>query len=170
MDDGGTFDVFARREYGRLVRALTLYCRDGRVAEELTQDAFVRAYQRWGRVAGLDRPDAWLHRVAFNLARSWWRRRLAEQRAYARHGPDSPVESGPSGAMSLSVREAVAGLPPRQREVVVLRFFLQHTATETAELLDITPNAVAAATFKAVRSLRDVLDVDVDITQEVDHA
>lgn len=169
MQRGADFHEFAEAEFGRLVRALTLYCRDRRVAEELAQDALVRAHERWGRVSRLDQPDAWVHRVAFNLARSWWRRRFAEQRAYRRHGPEPRRSDDGDLGTAIAVRDAVAALPPRQREVVVLRYFLGHSAGETAEVLGVTANAVAAATFKAVASLRRVLDVAIELEQEVEH-
>ncbi len=95
--DDEAFRAFVDREYRPLVRGLALYCGDAAVAEELAQDAFARAFQRWSSVSGMARPDAWLRTVAFNLARSRFRRRAAERRAYTRHG------TGPASAPEVEV-------------------------------------------------------------------
>jgi RNA polymerase sigma-70 factor (sigma-E family) len=168
--DRAGFEAFVDREYPQLVRALALYCGDLGVAEELAQDAFARAYQRWGRVGRYERPDAWVHRVAFNLARSWFRRRYAERRAYARHGPGAHQLDEPDGADTHAVRAAVVALPDRQREAIVHRYFLGRSVAETAEILGVSDGAVKAATFKAIRNLRDELGSVLDPDEEVDHA
>jgi RNA polymerase sigma-70 factor (sigma-E family) len=168
--DRASFEAFVDREYPPLVRALALYCGDLGVAEELAQDAFARAYQRWRRVGRHDRPDAWVHRVAFNLARSWFRRRYAERRAYARHGPAPQHLDAPEIADAQAVRAAVLALPDRQREVIVHRYFLGRSVAETAEALGVSDGAVKAATFKAIRNLQGELGSVLDTDEEVDHA
>jgi RNA polymerase sigma-70 factor, ECF subfamily len=168
--DGTSFEVLVDREYHRLVRALELYCGDLAVAEELAQDAFARAYQRWRRVGRYDRPDAWVHRVAFNLARSWFRRQLAERRAYTRHGPTPEHHDPGDGADAEAVRAAVLALPDRQREAVVHRYFLGRSVAETADVLDVSEGAVKAATFKAMRALRSELGPAVVADEEVERA
>ncbi len=168
--DQAGFEAFVDREYHRLVRALGLYCGDLDVAEELAQDAFARAYQRWGRVGRYDRPDAWVHRVAFNLARSWFRRRYAERRAYARHGPVPDRLDAPEATDTVAVRAAVLALPDRQREAIVHRYFLGRSVAETAEVLGVSDGAVKAATFKAIHNLRDELGSVLDTDEEVERA
>lgn len=66
-DEAG-FRDFVDREYAPLVRALSLYCGDHAIAEELAQDAFARAYQRWNKVSVMARPGGWVRTVGFNLA------------------------------------------------------------------------------------------------------
>lgn len=73
--------AFCQAEHRRLVGALSLYCQDRQVAEELAQDALLRVVTHWHRVRRLDHPSAWVYRVAINLANSYLRRRLAERRA-----------------------------------------------------------------------------------------
>ena len=68
MDD--ELAEFCHAEYRRLVGALSLYCRDRHVAEELAQDTLVRLIRDWSQVRRLDSPSAWAHRVAINLANS----------------------------------------------------------------------------------------------------
>lgn len=162
-----SFEDFVTRQYPGVVRSMTLYCGDPAVAEELAQDAFARAHQRWPEVEGMRRPDLWVQKVAFNLARSWFRRKAAERRAYTRHGPLQDRVEVSDGSAGAAVRQAVAALPGRQREVIIHRFFLDRSVAETASLLAISPNAVKAATFKGVAGLRAVLGDGVEL-EEVD--
>lgn len=148
--------AFCRREHPRLVGALDLYVGDVHVAEELAQEALVRASQHWSRVSRLDSPGGWTHRVATNLANSWFRRRAAERRARGRIDP-VVAHRDPDGADRESVRRAVSALPDRQRLVLVLRYYLDLPAAEVAQRLDTTPAAVRASTKRAVARLREQL-------------
>lgn len=154
-------EAFCQREHPRLVGALTLHCGDQAVAEELTQDALARACDRWTKVRLMDRPGAWVHRVAINLASSHFRRRSAERRANARHGDDTrDGHRDTDVAATLAVREAIAGLPTPQRSVIALRFYLDLTVAETAEVMDTTESSVKSHTHRAVTALRSRFDPD----------
>jgi len=169
--DEPAFRSFVEQEYTRLVRALTLFCGDVGVAEELAQDAFARAFQRWGHVAAMERPGAWVRTVAFNLARSRFRRGAAERRALARHGAAPTMEAATEVADGIAVREAVAALPSRQREVLIHRYFLGASVAETAADVGISENAVKSAAFKGIENLRHQLGHDVSVIEETaDHA
>jgi RNA polymerase sigma-70 factor (sigma-E family) len=151
--------AFVRREHPRLVGALSLYCGDLDVAEEVAQEALARACRDWSRLAGMRSPGAWTHRVAINLANSWYRRRSAEQRARARHGPsDDGVGREADSADVLAVRQAVAALPRRQRAAVVLRYFSDLPVTEVADALGCAEGTVKALTHKGIANLRRQLD------------
>lgn len=157
------FDAFARREHPRLVGALTLYCGDPAVAEELAQDALVRARERWSRVSAADRPGAYVHRIAINLANSRFRRRAAERRAVARlAGQERTIHHDPCGADGHAVRRAVAALPPRQREAVVRRYFLDESVAEVATAMGIAPSSVKSATHRALEALRTSVDLSLE--------
>lgn len=169
-DDDEAFAAFVDGEYLRLVRSLLLFCGERDMAEDLAQEAFARAHQRWPSVSQRRDPTAWLYTVAFNLARSKFRRRAAERRAYARHGPTPPVTSDPARSDVLVVREAVTRLPPRQREVLIHRYFLGWSVAETAALIGVSENAVKAAAHKAIRSLRASLDVPAATREGTDRA
>lgn len=154
------FDELCRAEHPRLVGALSLYLGDRGIAEELAQEALARALDRWVQVREARDPAAWVRRVAFNLARSWWRRQYAERRAYARHGIGEAGAQDPSPALGVAVRAAVAALPPRQREVVIARFYLDLDLASTAELLGLTVPAVKGLQHRAAAALRAALDDD----------
>lgn len=157
MADHQSFEDFAAREFPVLVASLTYHCGDVEVARELAQDALARAYQRWRRVATMDRPGAWVQTVAFNLSRSRFRRRGAERRALARHGarPDVAHELDGPGVVEVrvDVHRAVALLPPRQREAVIHVHLLDHSIAETAERLGVSAAAVKSALHKGRANL-----------------
>jgi RNA polymerase sigma factor (sigma-70 family) len=161
---------FCRRERPRLVGALALYLGDAGVAEELAQEALVRVWERWDRVAAMDRPDAWLHRVAFNLARSWFRRRGAERRAQQRSGPTADAYVLPDAPDAVAVRAAVALLAPRQRAAVVARFYVGLDVASAAAALGCSDGTVKALTHQAVTRLRAAGLGHDDETEEVARA
>jgi RNA polymerase sigma factor (sigma-70 family) len=157
---GGRVDeelaAFCRAEYGRLVGALSLYCRDRHVAEELAQDTIVRVIGHWRTVQSLDSPSAWAHRVAINLANSHLRRRLAERRAVRRlFTGQVVVQQDPDTPTAVAVRAAVAGLPRRERAVVVLRFFADFSVRDVAHLLGLPEGTVKTLTARALAGLRN---------------
>lgn len=158
-------EAFCRREYPRLVGALDLYLGDLHVAEELAQEALVRASKRWERVRTLESPGGWTYRVALNLANSWFRRRRAESRAYERVVGDVGTYRDAHVDVDVperqAVRDAVRALPDRQRTALILRYYLDLPATEVAERMGTTHGAVRALTKRAVARLRETLGPDV---------
>lgn len=160
-DEDSELAAFCRDARPQLVGVLSLQVGSAAVAEELAQEALVRVWERWPRVRELDAPQGWVHRVGLNLARSWWRRRLAEQRAYRRHGAGGePVAEGGD----VGVRQAVAGLPRRQREALVLTVVAGYSTAETGEVMGCAPGTVKALCAQARQRLRaDVTDADCDV-------
>ncbi len=152
--------AFCRAIRDRLVGSLTLFCGDRAVAEELAQEALVRAWERWDRVGTMASPEAWTYRTAFNLASSWGRRRSAERRAHRRLGPSDPLAVTPDTPTIEAVRDAVGALPPKQRAAVVCRFYLTMTVAETAETLGCAQGTVKSATHQALANLRTAGLVD----------
>lgn len=154
-------DRFCDSAYPRLVAALAHHTGDRWLAEELAQDALVRTCARWDRDVGqMDSPLGWTFRVGVNLAHSHFRRRLAERRAMARHGSDRTEATEVESAAALDVRAALAQLPPRQREAVVMRYFLDLSAAQVGVLMRLSPGAVRVLTHRGVAALRTALDVD----------
>jgi RNA polymerase sigma-70 factor (sigma-E family) len=151
--------AFVRLEHPRLVGALALYCGDLDLAEELAQEALARAVRDWNHLTTLRAPGAWTHRVAINLANSWYRRRAAEQRARARHGPsEGGVAPEADHADVLAVRAAVAALPRRQRAAVVLRYFADLPVADVAVAMGCAEGTVKSLTSKGMHALRGALD------------
>lgn len=154
MDPETGLEAFCRIEFPRLVGALSLYCGDAFVAEELAQETLARACAQWRRVQQMESPAAWTHRVALNLAASHYRRGAAERRVRERLKGSSRMSREPDLDTSLTVRAVVAGLPTAQREGVVLRFYLGFTVALTAEIVGRTESAVKSDVTRAARMLR----------------
>lgn len=159
---------FCAAAWPRLVGAMSHYCGDVSVAEELVQEALLRACGRWAHVSSLGSPEGWTYKVAVNLANSRWRRQRAERRARIHLGPATeradiaPVET------QLDVRAALRTLTEPQREAVILRYMLDLSAEQTAEVLGTTPGAVRALTHRGAERLRSVLGEPVAVTEEPD--
>jgi RNA polymerase sigma factor (sigma-70 family) len=134
------------------VGSLALYTGDRDLAEELAQEALLRAVQRWARLRDLESPSAWAHRVGFNLAKSAFRRRLALRRANDRQRVVVPLE--PDVASDLAVRAAVAALPEAQRQAVILRYFADLSVREVAAIVGCPENTVKTNTRRAIEALR----------------
>jgi len=154
---------FCRAQHRRLVGALSLYCGDRDLAEELAQEAIVKVVSHWGTVRRLDSPTGWAYRVAINLANSHLRRRLAERRATRRLSyRQRTVADEPDTPTALAVRAAIAELPKRLRAVVVLRFFADLSVREVSELLGYPEGTVKTLTAKALAALRAKNLTDVE--------
>jgi RNA polymerase sigma factor (sigma-70 family) len=147
--------AFCRREHPRLVGALTLYCGDRSVAEEIAQDALAAACERWESVSKMAAPGAWVHRVAVNAVSSRFRRRSAERRARSRlEAAHEEAVSDPDGADAIAIRRAVAALPLRQKQALVLRFYLGLSVAEAAAWMDVSEAAVKSLSQRAMATLR----------------
>ncbi len=121
-------------------------------AEEAVAEAFARAWSSWRTVRDLRSPAAWVVRTAINANISWWRRSRRE--VVAELPPDRPTAELEG---STDLVAAVRRLPPRQREVVVLRYLLDLDTASTADWLGIAPGTVTAHLHHALHALRDHL-------------
>lgn len=149
---------FCGEQFPRLVRMLDLLVGDVHVAEELAQEALVRASSRWSTVRELDAPAAWVQTVARNLATSRWRRLQAERRASARHGAVLDRLEPIDVATQEHVRTALQRLKPADRELLVLRYHVGLSVDETAAALRLSRSAVKSRTARAAARMRTVLD------------
>jgi RNA polymerase sigma-70 factor (sigma-E family) len=152
-----SFEDFFDLHYQRLLRAMYLATGDRHEAEDLAQDAFVRVYERWDRVGGMERPDGYLYKTALNLRRSRLRRVATAARKLL--GGRSQEAPDPAAAVSERdiVRRALTALPDGQREAVVLVEWLGMTDAEAAEVLGISPVAVRVRISRARPILREHL-------------
>jgi RNA polymerase sigma-70 factor (ECF subfamily) len=147
------FDEFYAVHYAPVVRALALTIGDADLAAEATDEAMVRAYQRWHQVSGYASPGGWVYRVGLNWARSVLRRRRRGQRLPVYDPPPvgAPVAGEPA------VAEALAALNVDQRAVVVCRFLLDWSVEETAAALGVRPGTVQSRLHRAVQQLQSRL-------------
>jgi RNA polymerase sigma-70 factor (ECF subfamily) len=119
-------------------------------AQEVTQEAFTRAWARWGRIGRYDDPAAWVRRVAWNLATS----RLRRIRTAVRHRHSQRLElvAGP-GPERVALDIALATLPDNQRRAVVLHYLAGLPVAEIAELCRTREGAVRTWLYRARRTL-----------------
>jgi RNA polymerase sigma-70 factor (sigma-E family) len=149
------YDGFYNAQQPRLLGALTLYTGDRELAMDLCQDALARAYRDWRKVSRMDSPAAWVFRVAFNLANSMFRRRIAEWRASSRlRARHDPTTGDADTGTAVAVRAAVASLPRRQRTALVLRYYADLPVDQVAEQMGCAAGTVRALTSQAITSLR----------------
>jgi RNA polymerase sigma-70 factor (sigma-E family) len=132
---------------------------DRDLAEDLAQTALANAYASWSRVRRADDPDAYLRRIVLNAHRSGFRkRRVAEQLSGSPpdlDGSHASPDPATQQAERATVIAAIAMLPPRQREVVVLRFWLDLTEAQVATALGCSIGTVKSQTSRALAKLRD---------------
>ncbi|QGG96562.1 sigma-70 family RNA polymerase sigma factor [Actinomarinicola tropica] len=162
------FERFCRDAHPGLVAALAHHCGDRFLAEELAQEALIRAGDRWTKVRQLDSPVGWAFRVGANMAASSFRRRGAERRAVERmRARPLPTEHrDPDAGDAVAVRGALRALPERQRRVVLLRYVLDLSAEQAGAVLGISAGAVRMQAHRALAALQDRLRDD-DIAEEV---
>jgi len=153
--DDTEFDHFYLRTYGRVVAELYGVVGSVQEAEDAVQEAFARASVRWQRLRDYDHPDAWVRRVALNLATSSLRRSTRKLAAYRRVGPPPPVQ--PPSEERVMLHQALARLRHRQREVLVLHYMADLSVEEIARVLQIPTGTVKGRLFRARAALERVL-------------
>lgn len=163
MDDD--LASFCRREHRRLVAALDLYSGSLQLAEDLAQETLARVCKDWSRIRRMEAPGAYAHRIALNLATSAFRRRAVERR-FGELLPEPEGWTDPDAATAVAVRAALQRLRPEQRKVLVLRYFLDHSLTETAEILGMPVGTVKTHAHRGLTALRDELAVDLTTSDD----
>ena len=161
----------AERDYGdyvvarspALCRFAYLLCGDWHRAEDAVQNALTKLYLRWGRLRDGRTVDAYVRRVLINSVID--ERRLARFRreALSARLPEPPGGPDPADRVDqrLAVFDALARVPPRQRAVLVLRYWEDQSIEQVAELLGCSPGTVKSQAARGLQTLRELLDVDV---------
>lgn len=155
-----TFEALCRREYPLVVRTAYLITGDAEEAADVAQESFARALQHWRKVRRMDRPGAWLQRVAANLSISWrrrgryWSGEEASERGTWDADPDEKVV----------MLEALQLLTPAQRAAIVLRYYADQSVEQTARALGKRPGTVRALTSQGFSRLRAYLTDDDEET------
>jgi RNA polymerase sigma-70 factor (sigma-E family) len=154
--DEDAFDAFVAARSNDLLRTAVLLTRDHGHAEDLLQTALVKAYRRWGRIAG-DDPYPYVRRILVTTAASWRRLRATQELvslpAHDPAGPDTTEQVAERQRMA----DALATLPPRMRAVLVLRYAEDLSEAVTAETLGCSVHTVKSQTVRGLARLRAVL-------------
>lgn len=153
------FEQFYRQNYGAVVGIVFGLSGSRHAAEDIAQEAFLRAHRSWADVRGHPNPEGWVRLVAMNLARSRLRRLGAETRALARfagmnHTPFPEIEPP-----NETFWKAVHSLPHRQREVVALHYLEDMAVADIAQVLEIAVSTVKNSLAQARSNLAMTLEV-----------
>jgi RNA polymerase sigma factor (sigma-70 family) len=145
-------DFFAR--YAREIASIVaLTTRDVFLAEDATQEAMTRAFQRWDHVGGLARPDLWVIGVATRVAIDAWRKRRREVGLAGANEPSRSVDV----LQPLMLRWGLEHLTPQERLLIILRHRDGLSTEEIGRLLGRSTNTVAIYLKRARRRLRTLL-------------
>ena len=153
----GEFEEFVTAVSPRLFRAAYAITRDHHHAEDAVQAALGKAYARWRRVSRADQPEAYVRRMVVNEVLSWRRRASSSELPSEALPERSAVSAEASYDTSDAVWQALGRLAPRQRAVVVLRYYEQLSEAEIADALGIRPGTVKSQAWAALGHLRSLL-------------
>jgi len=148
--------------YRSFVRLAVLLVRDLTVAEEIVQDSFIALHAAWRRLRDNEKALSYLRQSVVNRSRSVLRHRVVVDKTAPKLAPDLPAAE--RHTLTLLERSAVISalwaLPPKQREVLVLRYYADLTDAQIASATGISIGAVKSHTARGVSSLRAVLDLE----------
>ena len=164
MDAGEDFRRFVVGRQRSLLRTAWLLTGDWASAEDLVQTTLITAWPRWARISTTANPDAYVRRILVNKSHDWRRRRWHGEIPTAAV-PEGPAAEGPDAELTRGLVQALRGLPPRQRTVIVLRYFDDLTEVETAAAMDCAVGTVKSQTSKALAALRrhpDLADLQLE--------
>lgn len=156
-----SFDAFYLREYRRVVQLAYALSGSRGGAEDLAQEAFMAAHDRWAEISRYEHPGAWVRKVAANLATSAVRRRLAEGRALLRlAGRREAAALGVMAEPDEDFWRAVRALPRRQAPAVALYYLEDQSVAAIAEVLGCAEGTVKALLHQGRRALAARLRLD----------
>lgn len=161
LGDEGAFRSLYDLSAGRVYALCLRLAADPGLAEELTQDVFVRAWEKLGTFRGESAFSTWLHRLTVNVVLTERRTRTRREKRVFASGELEDLErpgktSTPGSAMDLE--QAIAALPPGARAVFVLHDIEGYQHEEIAQLSGLAAGTSKAQLFRARRLLREMLD------------
>lgn len=165
MDPEESFRAFASGRTAALSRAAYLLTGDRQLAEDLVQVTLVQVARHWERLVSRGDPDAYVRRTMYSQHVSMWRRRWREVDLHA-EPPEIATSDRTDGLVrALVIRDALRRLAPRQRAVLVLRYFEDLTEVETAEVLGCSTSTVKSQTRDGLARLRALAPELVDLVR-----
>ncbi len=156
-----SFESFYRRELREVVGLAYALSGSRLGAEDLAQEAFVAAHQRWDRIGGYDKPGAWVRRVVANKAVSGFRRRAAERKAVARLAGQRAQALPELEPEDEEFWQMVRELPQRQAQTTALFYVEDRSVAEIAEILECSPSTAKVHLHRARQTLARKLGSEV---------
>ncbi|MGZ4496481.1 MAG: SigE family RNA polymerase sigma factor [Nocardioides sp.] len=164
----GDFEEFARARTPQLHRSAWLLCGDRHQAEDLVQETLAKVYVRWHRRLGprIDNPAAYAQTTLVRTFLSARRRRSSGELPYA-DLPERAHEDHAAGSdLRLALQDALEGLAPLDRAVLVLRYLEDLSVAEVAERLGVSPGAVRNRSMRALERVRPLLEPSLSGTRK----
>ena len=155
------FTSFHAAVFARLVGQVSLVTGDRHEAEDVVQEALARASVRWSRLRRYDAPEAWVRRVALNLAANNARHRRRRLAALLRLGPPAPVPA--VDVTDVALAEALRTLPLTQRQALVLHYLIGMPVKEVAATLRVPTGTVKARLHRGRHALAAQLGDDEEV-------
>jgi RNA polymerase sigma-70 factor (sigma-E family) len=157
--DRPDFDRFVADSTDSLLRAAYLIVWDLQEAEDLVQETLVKVAKRWPRVRGMEHPIAYARRILLNLALDGSPRRTRDHHELTGELPETPAAADSTVAVDTQdeLVRALATLPPRQRAVLVLRYFLDLPEAEVAEALQCSLGTVKSTASRGLARLQETM-------------
>lgn len=148
------FSAYMAGRQPSLLRTAYLLTGDRASAEDLVQTAFAKLYLSWDQVRDRQSLDGYVRRIVVNEHNSLWRRPWKRRERSTETLPESPVHDAYDEGRSAALWQFVQSLPPRQRAVIVLRYYEDLSEAETAEALGISVGTVKSQASRALATLR----------------
>ena len=156
MDQEVELREFVSARGAALSRAAYLLTGDHQAAEDLVQDTYVTLVRRWQKSGTLD-PEAYVRKILYSRFVDGWRRRRLWELPWASPPDTAGGDEEGTATDRLTLQDALARITPRQRAVLVLRFYEDLTESQTAVALGISPNTVKSQTRVALQRLRELV-------------
>ncbi|WP_020524594.1 SigE family RNA polymerase sigma factor [Catelliglobosispora koreensis] len=152
-DARARFSEFVQARTAALWHVAYLLTGDRHSAEDLLQIALERAAVRWDK---LDQPEAYVRRVLYTQTVSWWRSRQRRVKEVLVDSTPEPAGSSSDPETRIVLAQALQRLTPKQRAVLVLRYYEDRSEEDTARHLDVTVGTVKSQARHALRRLREL--------------
>jgi RNA polymerase sigma-70 factor (sigma-E family) len=152
-----TFEEFAQARLHALLCFSTVLTNDRALGEDLVQDVMLRAHGRWEQISEMDEPFPYVRRMLVNEFVSWrrkWARIVPRSDVAELIGAAALPDPADGQAERAALADKVAGLPRKQRAVIVLRYYEDLPDEDIAKLLGCSPNTVRVHALRGLRALR----------------
>ncbi len=149
------FDNWYRNEYPRVLVSVSVVCGGNHArAEDATNDAFAKAFERWDSVSEMQSPTGWVTKVAINRAKRGLRRRTRRIELLNAERMQTPVTNPETG---LDLWDSLSSLTPRQRKAIVLRYIEDLPQQQVANEMGVAVGTASATLSQARGHLRSEL-------------
>jgi len=151
------------QEYGtRILHLAFFYLKDRQLAEDVTQEVFLKAYQSMDEFRGESAVYTWLYRIAVNLCRDrlrspWWRRIFLPGELPVVRGGEAPDEAALEAVRNQEILRHVLSLPLPYREIVMFYYYEDLSTSEIAQITGLPENTVKTRLHRARKQLKEIL-------------